>query len=213
MTRPRPTRNTGACRPVASCRRFAQKRKTMRADQAGEHQQPHDGLAAVADRLGQHQAAIVQEDVQRQIVAVARFRQRLEHAVVPEQQLQQQRDVADGLDVDGAILRHQPVLRQPGDADDEADDRGEDDAEAGDQQGVEQADPEGAAVGRGLRVVGDQRLADVEAGGVVPEAEAGRDVRARACARWRCRRRRRQESRRSRRARPERRCREPRGSL
>ena len=49
---------------------------------------------------------------------------------------------------------------------------------AGDQQRVEQADPEGAAIGRGRDRIVDQRLADVEAGGVVPEAEARGDMRA-----------------------------------
>ena len=51
------------------------------------------------------------------------------------------------------------------------------DAESGDQQRVEQTDPEGAAVGRTARRIFDQRLADVEAGGLVPEAEAGGDLR------------------------------------
>ena len=41
-----------------------------------------------------------------------------------------------------------------------------------------QADPECAAIGR-CRLILDQRLADVEAGGVLPEAEAGRDLGAR----------------------------------
>ena len=129
-------------------------------------------------RLRQEQAAIVEEDAARNDDAVAHFGQRLEHGVVPEKELQQQRDVADGLDIAAGEFRHQPILRQPRDADDEADDGGEDDAEPGHQQRIEQPDPEGAAIGRGLRVEGDQRLADVEAGGGVPEAEAGGDVGA-----------------------------------
>src|SRR5262249_59642825 len=72
---------------------------------------------------------------------------------------------------------YQPVLREPRDADDEAEDRREHDAEPGDQQRVAQSDPESAAVGRGAAVF-DQTLADVEAGGVVPEAESRRDLRA-----------------------------------
>ena len=49
---------------------------------------------------------------------------------------------------------------------------------ADDQQRVEQADEEGAAVGRAGGGERDQRLADVEAGGVLEEAEAGGDLRA-----------------------------------
>src|SRR4029077_1120730 len=44
-------------------------------------------------------------------------------------------------------------------------------------------DPERTSEGRGGRRIGNQRLADVEAGGVVPEAEAGGDVSAREIVR------------------------------
>ena len=50
------------------------------------------------------EAAIVEEDAARKRPAVAQVRQRLEHGVVPEQQLQQQRQVADQLDVAGGEL-------------------------------------------------------------------------------------------------------------
>ena len=49
------------------------------------------------------------------------------------------------------------------------------DADHGDEEGIGEPDPEGAAVSRGVGVV-DQRLRDVEAGGRIPEAEAGSDV-------------------------------------
>ena len=130
------------------------------------------------DRVGQEQPAIVEIDAAGEDDAFAEAGQRLEHGVVPEQQLQQQRDIADGLDVTGGDLGHQPVAGQPRYADDETEDGGEHDAEAGHQQRIEQADPEGAAVSRGLRVEVDQRLADIEAGIVEPEAEAGGDMRA-----------------------------------
>ena len=165
-------------------------------------------------RLRQEQAAVVEEDAAGNRDAVAHLRQRLEHGVVPEQQLQQQRHVADRLDVAGGELaprsqffdsRAMPI--------DEAEDGREHDAEAGDQQRVEQADPEGAAIGRGLRRIGDQRLADVEAGGLVPEAEAGGDVGALRDCRRRCWRRHRRERRSARTARPDRRCCGPCGSL
>ena len=96
---------------------------------------------------------------------------------VPEQQLQQQRDVAEDLDIDRGDLADEPVRRQPRDADEEAEDGREDDAEDGDVEGVQQADDEGAAVG-GIRAVGDERGQDLEAGAVLEEAEAGGDVGA-----------------------------------
>ena len=46
----------------------------------------------------------------------------------------------------------------------------------GDQKRVEKADPEGTAECRGTGGIVDQRLADVEAGGVVPEAESRGDM-------------------------------------
>ena len=134
--------------------------------------------ARLEHRLRQEQAAVVEEAAARNGKALAHAGQRLEHGVVPEQQLQQQRHVADDLDIEAGHPRHQPVLRQPRDADQKAEDGREHDAERRDQQRVEQADPERAAIGRGRRIV-DQRLADVEAGGVVPEAEAGGDLGAR----------------------------------
>ena len=95
---------------------------------------------------------------------------------VPEQQLQQQRDVAQGFDVEGGQLGEQPVVRQAADADQGAEDGGQDDADDGDLQGVQDADQQGGAVGVHGGVVGDQRLADGDAGGAAEEAEAGGDV-------------------------------------
>ena len=70
---------------------------------------------------------------------------------------------------------HEPVRRQPRDADDDAEERGQDDAEHAHEQRIEQADQQRAAVGVG-GVVRDRALADLEAGGAVeepePEAEA-----------------------------------------
>ena len=70
------------------------------------------------------------------------------------------------------------MLRQPRDADGKAEHRRQHDADGGDEERIEEADPEGPAEGRRARRIGDQRLADIEAGGVVPEAEAGSDVGA-----------------------------------
>lgn len=106
---------------------------------------------------------------------IPRSRHRLEHGVVPEIKLQKQRQVTDHLDIDRRDGRHEPVLRQTRHADDEAKDCRKDNADSRDEQRVEQADPEGAAIGRG-RAVGDQRLVDVEAGSDAEKAEAGGDL-------------------------------------
>ncbi len=100
-------------------------------------------------------------------------------ALVEIEQLQQQRQIADNLHIAARRLREQPVARQARNADDEADDRRKNDAEAGDQKRVEQPDPKGATIGRAARRIFDQRLTDVEAGGLVPESEAGCDLRPR----------------------------------
>ena len=137
--------------------------------------QRDQGRAGALPEHGQRdaQAAVVEEDRLADRDAVARMRQRLQDREVPEQELEQQRDVADRLDVDDGEARDQPVGREPRKADDEAEDGRQDDAERRDQQRVEQADPERPAVGRHRAVV-DQREADVEARGPVQEAEARR---------------------------------------
>ena len=108
-----------------------------------------------------------------QLEAVTRLRQDRQHAKVPEEDDEQRRDVAEHLDIDGADLADQPVARQAPDADDEADQRGGDDADHRDQQRVDQADLERTDVGR-IRRIGDQRLADIEAGTFVQETEGDR---------------------------------------
>ena len=59
---------------------------------------------------------------------------------VPEQQLEQQRDIAQGFDVKCGDLRQQPVFRQAADADQGAEDGGQDDADDGDFQRVQDTD-------------------------------------------------------------------------
>ncbi len=149
------------------------------ANDPGQQRDQHGAKAGLENRLRQKQAAIVEIEAAANDNAVANIRQRLEHCVVPEQQLQQQRQVADDFDIAGGNFRHQPVARQPRYADDKADDGRKDDADAGHQQRIEQPDPEGAPVSGAARGIFDQRLADIEAGGVFPEPEAGCDVRAR----------------------------------
>ncbi len=120
---------------------------------------------------GEIEAAIVGEDEAAPIQRLARPGQRLQHGIVPEQQLQQQRSVAHHLDIEQRDLRENPVVREPGDPDREPQRRRQRDRYRGHQQRVAEPDPERAAVGRKRGIV-DQRLVDGEAGGLVPEAEA-----------------------------------------
>ncbi len=68
----------------------------------------------------------------------------------------------------------QPITGKPRDADDEAEDGSKDDAQHGNQQRIEQSDQIEPAVTI-RRAVGNERLADVEAGAIVEEAEAADD--------------------------------------
>ena len=83
--------------------------------------------------------------------------------LVEQEQPEQQRHVAERLDVPFADLAEQPVGREPADADQRAQNGAEDDAEDGDAQRVEDADPDRPGVGAGRRIL-DHRVADLEAG-------------------------------------------------
>jgi hypothetical protein len=82
------------------------------------------------------------------------------HQHVPDQQLQQEGNVAQHLDIDGGKARQQPVRREPRDADHGAQHRREHDADDGDAQRVDETDeerPEIGVLGRiGKPVVGDR---------------------------------------------------------
>ncbi len=106
--------------------------------------------------------------------ALARPRQGSEHREVPEQDLEQERQVADQLDIAAGEPGNQPIGRQPRNADDEAEHGRQHDPDPGDQQRVEQADQEDAAIGVGF-AIGNERLIDVESGRGVEKAEAAGD--------------------------------------
>ena len=122
-------------------------------------------------------AAIGQEHIGQQHDAFARRGQRAQDGEIPEEQLQQQRNIAEDLDIDGCEFRHEPIARQPRHADDETERHREDRADDRDQQCIGEADEENAAIGR-FFAIGDQRLDDAETCRVIHEAEAGRDVLA-----------------------------------
>ena len=141
-------------------------------NQDGDHERLKARHCAIG--FGIDQAAIVEEEAAEQRDALPRIRQRGEHGEIPEQDLEQQRQVADQFDIAAGNARQQPVRRQPAERHEESDHGGKEDADDRDQQRVEQADEEhaGIGVGSGIR---NQALADVKARRVRQKAEAGRD--------------------------------------
>jgi hypothetical protein len=86
------------------------------------------------------QTADVEEEGIENRNAVARIGQRPQHPEIPEKDLQQQRDVAQHLDVDHRQLGYHPVVGQARDAEDEAEDGSEEDSDRRNQNRVQQSD-------------------------------------------------------------------------
>ena len=128
-------------------------------------------------RLRHEEAAVVEKRERADLHALPRHGHQPQHAEIPDEDVQQQRNVAEDLDIDRREAAHDEIRRQPADADDEAEDRRRDDAEDRDQERVQQADEIDVEIGRRALVVGDQRLADVEPGRIAEEAEPRGDVR------------------------------------
>jgi hypothetical protein len=97
--------------------------------------------------------------------------QRGEDGLVPEQDLEQRRQIADQFYIAAGNPRQQPVRRQPAERDGKANDGGEEDADNGHDQRIQQADEEYANVAVRPRI-GNQALVDVKACIVLQEAEA-----------------------------------------
>ena len=122
-------------------------------------------------RRGQEDAALADEDRAWQGDRLGNRRQRQEDREVEDEELNEERRIADDLDVPRGDAPDEPVRRQSRHADDDPEDRGQDDAQHADDEGVEQPDQERAGV-RVARGVGDPGLADVEPGAAGQEAEA-----------------------------------------
>ena len=121
------------------------------------------------------QPAVREIHAGQQVQRLAHRRRRFRNQRVPEEQLQQQRDVAQRLHVDQRHAADQPVPRQPREADDQADDARRRDADQRHAQRVQQPDEKGAGVAV-RRVVGDRAFADPHARFAVEKAEARGDV-------------------------------------
>src|SRR6185437_1768537 len=124
------------------------------------------------------QAAVVEKNQAAEVKARARRRQRLHGGEVPEQKLDQQRDVAEGLDVERAGGGDQSVRGAARERDDEAERGAERDGEETHQQRVEQRDDEDGEIGR-IVAVRNERLRNVEARRPRQKPEAGLDAEAR----------------------------------
>ena len=147
-------------------------------DHTGKERDQHPPCARLGGEQRHVDAALVQVGDAVDGVAVGGQRQAAQDRVVPEEDLQQERHVAQRLDVHGGEPGDQPVLREPRDADEEAKCGRAHDAQRRHQKRVQDADDERAAVGRLLGVF-DQRLGDAEASGVIEKAKTGGDVLAR----------------------------------
>ena len=176
MMRPSATGQTAGRMPVSAWRRAARRLRasvpTMPTTRASSTQ----AWAAVQSIMGSLMPRLDRKDRPGSGLKEARGAGRFWRIEVPEQQLQEDGDVADDLDVDRGELGDEPVAGQAGDAEQGAPDRGEDHADDCDLEGVEQADEEGDAVGADGGGVVDQVFADGDGGDLVEEAEAGGDV-------------------------------------
>src|SRR5690606_33309082 len=144
------------------------------ADDGGQQDHGEQPEALRRARCRHVQTAVVEEEGLADVQALPRPGQGEEYREIPEKNLQQRRNVAEDLDVDGSQLADQPVRRQPRHAQYETDDGGQHDADEGHQQGIEQTDHEHATVAVAFGVF-DQVLGDTETGAVVEEREAGND--------------------------------------
>ena len=148
-----------------------------RADDAEGERQQHPAMHRIGSRNRKDEAAIADKDARQQLPGLARRRRAHPQHRPPEEQLQQQRDVTEGFDVDLRELADEPVARQPRDPHHGAENGRQHDPERRDIERVEQPDEKGAGIGIG-RGIGDQRLADAEGGFAVEKAEAAGDVLA-----------------------------------
>jgi hypothetical protein len=130
--------------------------------------------AVLPERARQVEAAVREKKAAHRLGCVARVRQGVDHDPVPQQNLQQQRNVADRLDVNRHQLGDQPVRRQPQNPGDEAEHGRERDPGHRHQGGVQKPDQRRAGMGRARRIV-DQMLIDVVARRIPQEPVAGLD--------------------------------------
>ena len=176
--RPRPSRPTGYCRPgLLLLAALAQRRKTIVATMPSTRAADEDPGVGREERARHEEAAGIEEEAGAHLERIARLRQRRRGrrctrtaaaaaaACCGSPRHRPSRPWRRSSSSTGArcrLMKPRIVARTMPIADDD--------------QRVEQADDEGIAIGRAGGAERDQRLADVEAGRVVEEAEAGGDL-------------------------------------
>ncbi len=143
-------------------------------DRQAHDRQPGQERAGKA-RGRDEQAALVQKDGIGEREAVRDRRQLHEDHEVDDEELEQQRRVADQFDVGADDARQEPVRGEARDAQDDPQHRREDDAHDAEEDGVEHAHQEGMTV-RVVGAVGDRTVADLEPGALGEESVAEREV-------------------------------------
>src|SRR5699024_3380683 len=111
------------------------------------------------------ETAIVEEKQIAEGDTVTHTRQAENNEKVPEKYLQQQRNVAENLDVRERNLGDQPIARQARHTDQEAENGGQYDADNRNQEGIDHAYQKDAKIAHGF-VVGNKRKQDAELGRV-----------------------------------------------
>ena len=154
------------------------------ADDAGcddGEQQAERKVHAPSPKIGDGSVRPLLESapMSQNLMASARLRQRLQDQLVPDEDLQQQRHVADELDVERRHARHEPVVRQPHDADEEAQDAWRARCRGSHQQRVEKAHDQRAAIVGTARIRDERERRRRSPTCALRKLESRRDVAAR----------------------------------
>ncbi|MCY1302765.1 hypothetical protein D9M70_524450 [compost metagenome] len=124
---------------------------------------------------GHDQAAVRQEHTRKHLDRLLDRRKGGDDQRVPEQQVEQQRHVAEGLHIGKHQSRQHGIVRQPPDADQQTENGAEQCREQRDFDRIGNAD-EDRTTDRIGRLVGDRGFRDDETGLARQEAETGRDI-------------------------------------
>ena len=155
-----PTRRRENSRP----RRLARRASNMVAPSPASAAASIAACSGAQDGDRDHDAAIGDEDMRQGLPSLPRAGRRHFQHVPPDDELDEERHVAQGLDIGGREPRDDEIRGAPRDADERADHGREHDADRRDDDGVHEADEEGPAVAVG-RAIRDGALRDREARG------------------------------------------------
>ena len=149
-------------------------------DDRGDEDRDHHTRTRTPDRRGRIDAAVGESEKTKEQVLFrllaqigARSGHNRGHDGEDDDDPDQDRNVPEDLDIDGHQLAHEPVVRQPENTGDHAEDSRGNAGQERDKQRVQNADDRGTAVAR-LTVILDQSLVDVVTGRFAEKRE--RDV-------------------------------------